>query len=464
MIGRHSLALRLMVLALGASLMALVAAGLIISGLLRNFVVETFETNLDATMVALMANTQFDDEAGRLSLDASVADPRFEQPFSGWYWQITDADQVLIGSSSLWTDNLGLGAGEPDGSVRRQVMIGPQGETLLVLARDFTAPGGTGRLRVSVAMPEELVEAEVARIVRPLIWSLSLLGLGLSLAIIVQVRLGLRPLRQVEADLKAVEAGERDSLPSARHSELAPLVAQINSLLAHSRNTIERARTHVGNLAHGLKTPLSGLDALLARSQMPADDRVAFEVLSGSMNRLISQHLRRARSAGTIGIAGARTPLGPVIDDLLPVFRGIYAERRIEFTVRGDREAIFAGERDDLEEMLGNLIDNAAKWGRSRIDVVMVGAGDGMIVIEVSDDGSGMDEAGFALARERGLRLDESRPGTGLGLAIVSDLTALYGGTLTLSRAELGGVTARLTLPGVPPALIRPAAGPALSA
>jgi len=448
MIGRHSLALRLMVLALGASLVALVAAGLIISGLLRSFVVETFETNLNATMVALMANTQFDDEAGRLSLDASVADPRYERPFSGWYWQIADTDQVLIASSSLWTDNLGLGVGEPDGSVRRRMASGPQDEALLVLERDFTAPGGTGRLRVSVAMPQALIDAEVARIVGPLILSLSLLGLGLCLAIIVQVQLGLRPLRQVEADLKAVEAGQKDSLPPVRHSELAPLVSQINNLLSHSRSTIERARTHVGNLAHGLKTPLSGLDALLARSQMPAQDRAEFEALSGNMNQLISQHLRRARSAGTIGIAGARTPLGPVIDDLLPVFRGIYAERQLEFVVQGNRDAVFAGERDDLEEMLGNLIDNAAKCGRSRIEIDLQGPLEGMVTISVSDDGPGMDEAEFALARQRGRRLDESRPGSGLGLAIVSDLTALYGGTLSLARAEIGGVAAQLVLPG----------------
>ncbi|KKB08047.1 sensor histidine kinase [Devosia chinhatensis] len=450
MIGRHSLALRLMVLALGASLVALVAAGLVISGLLRTFVVETFETNLNATMVALMANTQFDEDAGRLRLDASVADPRFEQPFSGWYWQIADADQVLIGSSSLWTDTLGLGLAEPDGSVRRRMMSGPQGERLLVLERDFTAPGGTGRLRVSVAMPEALIEAEVSRIVGPLIWSLSLLGLGLSLAIIVQVRLGLRPLRQVEADLRAIETGQRDTLPAARHDELAPLVAQINSLLAHSRSTIERARTHVGNLAHGLKTPLSGLDALLARSAMPEAERTEVETLSASMNRMISQHLRRARSAGAVGIAGARTPLGAVVDDLLPVFRGIYADRQLAFNVSGDKDAIFAGERDDLEEMLGNLIDNAAKWGRSRIDIAVETPPAGKIAVTVCDDGPGMDDAQFALARERGRRLDESRPGSGLGLAIVSDLTALYGGALRLKRADLGGVAACLELPAAP--------------
>lgn len=447
MIGKHSLALRLMVLALGASFLALVAAGLVISGLLRSFVVETFETNLNATMVALMANTQFDDEAGRFSLDASVADPRFEQPLSGWYWQIADADQVLIGSTSLWSNTLGVGVGEPDGSVKRQMMMGPQAEPLFVMQRDFTAPGGTGRLRVSVAMPEALIKAQIARVVWPLIWSLSLLGLGLSAAIIIQVRLGLKPLRQVETDLKAIETGKRESLPPSQHDELAPLVAQINSLLAHSTSTIERARTHVGNLAHGLKTPLSGLDALVARSVLPAADRAEFETLSGNMSRMISQHLRRARSAGAVGLAGARTHVGTVLDGLLPVFRGIYAERSLTITVSGDTEAIFAGEREDLEEMLGNLIDNAAKWGRSRIDIEISKVSDSRIMINVCDDGPGLNAAEIDFARERGRRLDESRPGSGLGLAIVDDLSALYGGRLTLARARLGGLAAGLELP-----------------
>ncbi|ODT66001.1 MAG: hypothetical protein ABS75_28895 [Pelagibacterium sp. SCN 63-23] len=448
MIGRQSLALRMMAFALGASLIALVAAGLIISTLLRNFVVDTFETNLNATMVALMANTQFDETAGRLSLDASVADPRFERPLSGWYWQIADADQVLIGSGSLWTATLGLGVGEPDGSVDRRIMEGPQSEALLVLERNFTAPGGTSRLRVSVAMPQDLIESEIARMVWPLVLSLSLLGLGLSLAIVIQVVLGLRPLRQVERDLKRIEAGELDILPNARHAELVPLVTQINSLLTHSRTTVERARTHVGNLAHGLKTPLSGLDALLRRVRLHAADRRELEALSGSMNRMISQHLRRARSAATVGLAGARTPVGEAIGELLPVFRGIYAEKGLNIAFEADIAVIFAGERDDLDEMLGNLIDNGAKWAKSTVRITAAPCDSGEIAITVSDDGPGMAEDEFKLVTQRGHRLDESLPGSGLGLAIVSDLVALYGGSLTFSRSALGGVEARLILQG----------------
>lgn len=446
MIRRHSLALRLMLLSLGTSLVALAAAGVIISGLLRNFVVETFETNLNATMVALMANTQFNEDAGRLSLDASVADPRFEQPLSGWYWQIADADQVLIGSSSLWTSNLGLGVGEPDGSVRRRTSVGPQSEPLLVLERDFTAPGGTGRLRVSVAMPQTLVEQEIARVVGPLILSLILLGLGLSLAILVQIVLGLRPLRQIEQDLARVMEGDADSLPAARHAELAPLVSQINSLLAHSHTTIERARTHVGNLAHGLKTPLSGFDALLRRVPLSDADRKDFEALAQRMDRLISQHLRRARSAGTVGLAGARTSVTEVVTDLLPVFKGVYADKSLDFTFTGD-SVTFAGEREDLEEMLGNLIDNAAKWGQTTIRIAAQNIDQGNIAISVADDGPGMAEDAFSVAVERGRRLDESRPGSGLGLSIVSDVATLYGGRIAFSKSALGGVEAQLILP-----------------
>ncbi|WP_099867775.1 ATP-binding protein [Pararhizobium haloflavum] len=441
----RSLRLRLIVLAIVWTTVAIIVAGFVISSLLRNFVEHTFDEALSATMVAVMAGTEFD-QAGNLVISNSVVDPRFDQPLSGWYWQLNNAQEVLSRSRSLWDVDLGLAVAEPDGTITTQEVGGPGGEMIRRMARDFTVPGGTQRLRVIVAMPVAVIDEEVASVVEPLIVSLLLLATGLSLAIALQVHFGLAPLQRLGRYLAEVRRGDRERIPPQTYSEIRPIAKELNALLDHNQSVIARARTHVGNLAHGLKTPLAVLENEIAARNEGCNGRLA--EVSATMNRLIRHHLRRARSAAAHGILGARTPVRATLDDLLPVFKGVYADRAISISVTSLGDAFFAGDRQDLEEMLGNLIDNACKWAASTVVIHATNSANS-VEISVSDDGPGMSKAQIDAARSRGVRLDEAKPGSGLGLAIVDDLVQLYQGQLSLTAGASGGLDAHLTLPRV---------------
>jgi signal transduction histidine kinase len=258
------------------------------------------------------------------------------------------------------------------------------------------------------------------------------------LAIAVQVRVGLAPLRRLVADVAAVRQGKAEGLPPRRDAELAPLVREMNDLLADNRAVIERARTHVGNLAHALKTPLS----VLAN----APDAATAQAMVARMDGMIGYHLRRARGAGAGLAVAARTPVAGVLDDLALVLRGACAARGLALAVEATPQAVFAGERQDAEEMLGTLMENATKWAAARI-AVRAGVEGGQLVVTVDDDGPGIAPEARAFVLGRGARLDEGTPGQGLGLPIVADLAALYGGSLALEGSPLGGLRARLVLP-----------------
>ena len=447
---RASLALRLALLAIGASAIALALAGILIAGLLRQFVEETYDASLDAAMVAVMASTAYDEAAGRLGLDAAVADPRFEQPYSGWYWQVGDAGGTLIRSGSLWTSDLSapaIGSGE---TIGRAAGLGPRGEALRLATRGFSVPGSAQRLVITAALPQGEIETRLAAILSPLVISLVLLGLGLALAIAIQVRIGLYPLRQLRDALARIGAGEIETLPPARHAEIAPLVDEINRLLETSRTTLARARTHVGNLAHGLKTPLAVITSALEKARGGMLPVAGLPEATETMNRLVVHHLARARSAVRAGGVGARVDLSEALDALLPVFRGIHADKGLAIALSTESGCIFAGERQDLDEMLGNLIDNACKWGRSSVTISAARLSETTLQVVVADDGPGLAPAEALRATERGQRFDESRPGSGLGLAIVADVATLYGGSVRLERAEGGGTRALLSLPALP--------------
>lgn len=441
---RRSLKLRLVGLALVWTAVAILIAGLFISALLRQFVERNADAQLQATMIAVMSGTEFD-EQGNVVIANSVVDPRFDRPLSGWYWQVNDENGVLSRSRSLWDVELGVAVAEPDGTITTRTEAGPNGAIIRKQERDFTAPGGTRRLRVVVAMPADLIEDEVATIVQPLVLSLALLAVGIAIAIGLQVHFGLQPLAKLGRDLAAVRRGDEERLPDQPYVEIAPVASEINALLAHNKTVIDRARTHVGNLAHGLKTPLSVLSNRLQTTN-DTDDGALLDATE-QMNRLIGHHLRRARSAASHGVLGARVSVGEAVSDLLPVFRGIHADRRLSLEVDVQGRPSFAGERQDLDEMLGNLIDNACKWASKSVLVTAKTGDGGRITISIRDDGPGLAEEALQAATSRGVRFDESKPGSGLGLSIVDDLARLYGGTLTLERAAGSGLLATLELP-----------------
>lgn len=412
---------------------ALLAAFLFISALLRDFVTDRFDAEAAALADTLIASVEAADDGG-LELDDPPADPRFDLPLSGWYWQVQAGDSVIGRSSSLLDGRLS----GPLAGIVGGPGVGADGARLRVLRRQVGLPVSDSPVTVTVTVPQGRIDGSLRQISRPLAMALAVLGIVLAGASLVQVTLGLESLDRLRRDLGAVRAGRKDRLTLPQANELRPLVAEINAGLDQNAELLARSRQHLGNLAHSLKTPLAAL-----ANELPPDHRG--QAMLARMDRLIGWHLRRARSAGP-RLLGQRIPVGPVIDDILLVLRWPMRDKGITVRIDCPPEAAFAGERQDLEEMIGNLADNAVKWGRSRLAIRVI-AGPGL-TIRIEDDGPGMQRADTARALIRGGRLDEDGvPGWGLGLAIVADLAALHGGSLRLERSALGGLAAVLALP-----------------
>ncbi|BBK33555.1 signal transduction histidine kinase [Stella humosa] len=442
---RAAASLRLRLLA-GAALwigLALLAAWFAVGGLLRETLERSFDTRLEAVMLSLLATIEVGDD-GVVGLDRPLADPAFDRVLSGWYWQVTDGGTVRLRSRSLWTESLPVAAAGTTGAQAQSAPDGPDGRRLRLLARTVTVPGSDRPLTLAVAGPQAAIDVEAAGIARTLAIALAVLGAGLALAVLLQTSIGLAPFRRLGCQLADIRGGRRDSLDDDTFAEVAPLVREVNALLRHDQAVVARARTHAGNLAHALKTPLSVL-SLEAERAGSAEMAAACR----QMERMIRHHLGRARAAASHGVLGARVEVAPVLAGLLGVLERVHAERGVVVASSVAEGAAFAGERQDLEEMLGNLLDNAFKWAAGGI-AIDVHQARGRLLVGIADDGPGLTPAEAARATEPGIRLDEATEGDGFGLAIAGDLAGLYGGSLVLDRAEAGGLRARLDLPAAP--------------
>ena len=435
-----SIRARLIGLGAGLTLAALVAGYLAIAAILEDFITGRFDAETGAVADALIAGADID-ASGRLVAGPEPADPRFQIPLSGWFWQLSQDGQVMAKSPSLFDNVLQ----PPDQELQGGPGLGPDAEALRVTRHGFTLPGSDSALAVTVTAPRAEIDASLARLRRPLAVSLAVLGLALTLASLLQVAAGLSSLDRLGRDLRRIRAGRAETLPLPAVAELRPIASEINALLEQNRNVLNRAREHLGNLAHSLKTPLAALD-----NALPPDH--PGHALVARMDRQIGWHLRRARSSGAARLLGHSTPALEVIQDILLVLRGPIRESGLAVEVAAPGAPAFAGERQDLEEMVGNLVENAVKWSSGRVLITASARGD-QLRIAIEDDGPGLPDADHALALTRGTRLDETGPpGTGLGLAIVADLAALHGGTLALDRSGMGGLRAMLSLPAIPSA------------
>ncbi len=441
----NSLTLRLVASAGLWIVIGLVGGGLVLSGLFRGSVERSFEARLVVYLESLVAVTEVS-VAGEITLARPLADPRFDQPYSGWYWQISRAETLPIRSRSLWDAALTTDLADAAADQRALSATGPDGENLLQVERDITLPDQERPFRYCVAGNTAEIDSEVARFNTILAWSLALLGAGLLLALVIQVRYGLRPLTRMRAALSAVRAGEDSRLAEDFPAEIQPLASELNALLDHNAQVVDRARTHVGNLAHALKTPLAVLVNAADGAGGPLADTVGRQTTA--MRRHVDHYLSRARTAARRRVIGARTELAPVVDDLARTLQRIHRDKDLRIDTDLGDGLVFRGERQDLEEMLGNLMDNGCKWARSRIQVTAT-AEAGRLGIRIDDDGPGLDAAEREAVFTRGNRIDESVPGSGLGLAIVRDIAELYGGHVTLDAGPDGGLRAELDLPGL---------------
>ncbi len=443
----RSIARRLIVGAVLWISVALTVSGFVLAGLFDDYVERNFDARLQVLLESLIAAAELDVN-GRLFLMRPPGEARFDQPLSGWYWQIDGAYDAPLRSRSLWDETLRLAPREAsvasEDGARRYPAAGPNGEHLRVMQRRITLPGMETPFVVAVAADLAELEAEVAPFNVTLGWSLGILGLGLFGAVLIQVRFGLRPLHRMRAALADIRAGRRERLDETYPAEINPLAGELNALLSQNAEVVERARTHVGNLAHALKTPLSLLNNEAARAEGRLGDTVRRQVVV--MRRWVDHYLARARAAASGTVLGARAPVAAVIDDLRRTLLRIHVERNLAIEVACDDAPVFRGDRQDLEEMLGNLMDNACKWAESTVHVEARRTGR-RIEITIADDGPGLAAEQRAEALTRGGRLDETTVGSGLGLPIVHDIAALYGGALKLDAAPAGGLKATLALP-----------------
>ena len=448
-----SLRLRLLGATLATLVLALAGAHWWLGGLFRDHVLQQFDTTLSQQLDQLTARLEFDARGQPLIGPRGMSDPRWEQPYSGLYWQVERLAEpgprrAALRSRSLWDAELRLPGDAPaDGTLHRHDITGPQGERLRVVERSLQAAEPTGaRWRLSVAGDMR----DAARAIEHFtgVLAASLLGLGalLVLAALAQVAVGLAPLQTMQRALQGVREGRAQRLQGRFPQEVQPLIDEFNGVLDRNAEVVARARAQAGNLAHALKTPLAILGQA-ARQAGPSE----FAALVGEQvqvaERHMHWHLARARAAATQHVPGQRTPLAPVLDSLLRTMDRLHADRHLDLGADSvPPELAFAGEAQDLQEMLGNLLDNACRSARAAVTVQAAREGP-WLRITVDDDGPGIAPEQRDAVLQRGVRLDESRAGSGLGLAIVVDLARIYGGDLMLDRAEAGGLRARLSLP-----------------
>jgi len=449
----RSIAARLFLTAAAMSSVVLIVASILLTAYYRSEADEVFERRLDVYLRAIVADVSESGQEGRTG-PGQLGDPQFELPGSGWYWQITrldDKSHDIKASRSLFANTLpklsDLGVAAEVGGFRRGYGPGPDGRQLRIVERVIDV-GDLGIYLVQVAGSGEEMEEQIARFRFALIVAFAALAIALAIGAAFQVRFGLRPLRQLQRELASIRGGERERIMDAYPSEVAPLAEELNLLISANRDILERARTQVGNLAHALKTPLS----VIVNEADSAPGQLAGKVQEQAqiMRDQISFYLDRARAAARGGALGAATQIAPSIEALLRAFSKIYGDKGVIFSGGADPRLRFLGERQDLEEMIGNLLDNAGKWAKSRvtIDVCVEGASRPTLRVTIDDDGPGLASHLRAAATQRGRRLDETKPGSGLGLSIVVDLAAAYGGSLQLDDSPSGGLHAELRLPG----------------
>jgi len=451
-----SLAARLIAAALIWTVVGLVLGGYVLSRAFSSAVEDSFDTTLQIDLDGLIAAAE-PDPNGEVVLEDRLLNHQFARAYSGLYWQIMPLEKGGQGvqiSHSLLDRTIRFTASGSSGATTWGTADGPEDQKLRVLAQHVEFPiASTARKDDSrsyvflVAGDLAEVRSEIADFNGTLIWAFTLLGAGLIFAIFLQVRVGLLPLRRVRESLARIRDGKARRLEGRFPAEIAPLAGELNSLIQHSEEVVGRARTHVSNLAHFLKTPLTVLSSEAEAQPGPLADQVKRQV--DSMRRQVDHYLARGRAAGALDVLGNRTKVRPALDDLARVLRRIHAERGIDIVLDCKQGLYFRGERQDLEEMAGNLIDNACKWAAKRVFVSAAAEQGARLRLTVEDDGPGLKPEDRERVLERGERLDESVPGSGLGLSIVEDIAKLYGGHLTLGASALGGLKAELGLPSI---------------
>jgi signal transduction histidine kinase len=440
---KGSLSRRMILIAAVWIVVLLSGGGFALDRVLSAAVTRNFDDQLEYVLRSLLNSSEIGPDGEVIFSREAAADQRFVEPYSGLYWQVSGKGREDFPSRSLWDRRLAFGGPHDDRNAHFYDSTQFPDEKLRVVERDAVIPGSKVHWRFQVAQSRDGLDAQITTLRRTLVRSFALLALGLIVMAALQTFYGLWPLRRVREEIARMRAGQSNRVSSAMPVEVAPMVEELNALIEHNERQAEEARRHAGNLAHALKTPLTVImNAATAQSDDLADTVIRE---ARTMRRQVDHHLARARAVGRRGSAHSRADVWPSLESVERAVGRLYRHVRIDVT--GPRGLQVHVERQDLDEMLGNLIENAAKYGGGSV-FVTVGAQSGFVEFLVEDDGVGIPEEERVRIFDRGVRLDTGKPGTGLGLAIVRDVAEIYEGTVALEESEdLGGLLVRLRLP-----------------
>ncbi|WP_318012534.1 MULTISPECIES: ATP-binding protein [unclassified Mesorhizobium] len=447
----RSLTFRVIAFSTVWAILTLIVIFTLITTLYRQASERGFDSLLSAHLFNLIGSIGISD-TGALTGAPDLGDLRFSEPNSGWYWSVEPASEGVHGN--LHSSSMTRTIPSPDVAdvpfnanfQRSYAAQGIDGEELVVFESEFVLDAKNRAARFRVMGNKTELEQEIATFQRRLLTYLSLFGVGMIAINAIAILLGLQPLRRVRNALAMVREGTAQRLDGQFPAEIEPLANETNALIENNRRIVERSRTQVGNLAHSLKTPLAvllneGRALGGAKGQLIAEQ-------AASMQKQVDHYLQRARVAAQRDSVVYRTPIAPLVQRMVRVLQKLNPQTNLSLSLP-PIEIVFAGEREDLEELLGNLLENAMKWAKSAVSISVVPVGDkddNMFEIAIEDDGPGIPEEKAREALKRGRRLDETKPGTGLGLAIVADLVNEYGGILLLERSGMGGLKAVVRL------------------
>ncbi|MGN6692237.1 MAG: sensor histidine kinase [Sphingopyxis sp.] len=420
----------------------LIGGGYALDRVLTGAITRNFDSSLEYVLIAMIRSSEIGPD-GEVRLIEPLGDQRFLEPYSGLYWQISGGGQEPYRSRSLWERTLRPPHEHVDNALHTYNSNQFPDEELRVLERNVILPGSQTNWRFQIAQSRDALDLQIRAVRATLIPSLALLGLGLIILATLQTFYGLLPLRQIRRAIAAMRGGQNRRVTAPLPLEVQPMVEELNALLAHNEKQAEEARLHAGNLAHALKTPLTVLVNSATGSESELAQTVRRE--AATMQRQVEHHLARARAVGRRGAAQARAVVRDSVDSVSRAVGLLYPDVRLD--AEGDRTLVARLERQDLDELVGNLLENAAKYGGGSVFVTIQRDGN-MAEILIEDDGPGISPADRERVIDRGVRLDSGKPGTGLGLAIVRDVAEIYGGSIALEESEdLGGLLVRLRLP-----------------
>lgn len=441
-IGTGSLSRRMIIIAAAWISLLLLAGGLALDRVLTNAVSDNFDDQMEYVLTAMIASSEIGPD-GEIRLNRPLGDQRFLEPNSGLYYQISGQGKEPWPSRSLWDRTLKVDYSHDDTEPHFRNSDEFQGEPLRVLERVIVLPDSDTRWIFMVAASRESLDAQITELRTVLATAFAVLAFGLIILAALQTFYGLWPLRDVRREIAAMRSGRQHRLHDALPDEVMPMVNELNALLDHNEKQAEEARRHAGNLAHALKTPLT---VIMNSATAQAPDLAETVIREATtMRRQVDHHLARARAVGRRGHSHSRAEVWQSLESVERAVGRLY--RHVRLDMAGSKDLAVRVERQDLDEMLGNLVENAAKYGGGSVFVTVEDAGD-MACILIEDDGRGIPEVERARIFDRGVRLDTSKPGTGLGMAIVRDVAEIYNGSIELDESEdMGGLLVRLELP-----------------